>query len=92
MKGPGAPVSPAHLRYQTGRFASSAEVTDISVGRSQLINVKYSYMRYPYDTFLPPEGVQSSVGRSPKRYIAGAIRDILITQLGIDVKVRSTAN
>jgi len=92
MAGSAAPASKAYLRYQTGRFASSAKVNDIKITRNDLISVKYSYLQYPYDTFLPPEGKQSSYGRSPRRYIANSIRDILISQLGTDIKVRSTVS
>ena len=79
----------SYLRYQTGRFARSAKVERLTQTRAQL-NVGYSYQEYPYATFSPPEGKQSSHGRDPKRYIAKSVRDIISALFGDSIKVRST--
>jgi hypothetical protein len=45
--------SPA-LRYRTGRFANSVEVTDVLMGpRGGLQSIDYTYQRDPYETFEP---------------------------------------
>jgi len=67
---------PIKLRYQTGRFASSAKVLDITRTRETSLNIFYTYMRFPYDTFLPPQGKQSSPQRDPQKIISKSIREI----------------
>ena len=67
---------PIRLRYQTGRFARSAKVLDITRTRETSLNIFYTYMRYPYDTFLPPLGRQSSPQRDPQKIISKSIREI----------------
>ena len=84
------PVSNNYLRYQTGRFADSARVDKVSTGKTGVLNIGYTYLRYPYDTFLPPAGRQSSVGRSPKRLIVGAIRSIVKDYVSATIRTRST--
>lgn len=72
--------SPA-LNYRTGRFANSAEVTDVLVGpKGGLQSIDYTYMRNPYETF-EPGGKQGSIQRDPKKLIGGTIRELAIGML-----------
>jgi len=76
----GAPSSPNYLRYQTGRFASSAEVTRMNMSKTgKSVNVYYQYQNDPYAVFDPKTSSSSmaSKGRDPNRYIGMSIRDIL---------------
>ena len=41
------------LVYRTGRFAKSAEVTDVTVGPRGGTVIDYTYMKDPYQTFEP---------------------------------------
>lgn len=74
--GDGSFISSEVLNYRTGRFARSAKVTHLTQSRDEVVKVYYTYMRYPYDTFLPPSGRQSSHGRSPERIVSTSIRNI----------------
>ena len=72
--------SPA-LNFRTGRFANSAEVTDVLVGpKGGLQSIDYTYMRNPYETF-EPGGKQGSIQRDPKKLIGGTIRELAIGML-----------
>ena len=72
--------SPA-LNYRTGRFANSAEVTDVLVGpKGGLQSIDYTYMRNPYETF-EPGGKQGSIQRDPKKLIGGTIRELAVGML-----------
>jgi|TARA_B100001778_G_scaffold169390_1_gene139223 hypothetical protein len=67
--------SPA-LNYRTGRFANSAEVTDVLVGpKGGLQSIDYTYRRNPYETF-EPGGKQGSIQRDPRKLIGGTIREL----------------
>ena len=73
--------SPA-LNYRTGRFANSAEVTDVLVGpKGGLQSIDYTYMRNPYETFEPGGKKQGSIQRDPKKLIGGTIRELAIGML-----------
>lgn len=63
------------LNYRTGRFARSAKVTSISQGKSGMFSFYYTYMRSPYDTFLPG-GRLYKPGRNPKHIIGKSIREL----------------
>ena len=67
--------SPA-LNYRTGRFANSAEVTEVMMGpRGGLQSIDYTYQRNPYETF-EPGGKQGSIQRDPRKLIGGTIREL----------------
>lgn len=69
------------LNYQTGRFAESVEVTNMSISRQGMITAFYTYMKYPYQTF-EPGFAQGSAARDPKALIGKSIRDIASTLVG----------
>lgn len=66
---------PVQLRYQTGRFANSSKITNITSTRKDQIEIFYTYMRYPYDVFLP-WGRLYLPQRDPRTIIDKSIRDI----------------
>lgn len=70
------------LRFRTGRFANSAEVTDVLVGpRGGLQSIDYTYQRDPYETY-EPGNKRGSVQRDPRKLIGGTIREIAIGIVG----------
>jgi len=76
------------LRNRTGRFRTSAEVTNVLVGPRGGVNIDYTYMKYPYQTF-EPGFAQGSTGRDPRRLIGGTIREIAGDLMGKKfIKVR----
>jgi hypothetical protein len=70
-------VSPA-LVYRTGRFANSAEITDVTVGPRGGTFIDYTYQLDPYQTF-EPGFQQGSTNRDPRRLIGGTIRGLAQT-------------
>jgi hypothetical protein len=68
-------MQPPALRNRTGRFRTSAEVTNVSIGPKGGTQVDYTYMKNPYQTF-EPGFAQGSTGRDPRRLIGGTIREI----------------
>ena len=72
--------SPA-LNFQTGRFANSARVENVNIGPRGGLNIDYTYMRNPYETF-EPGGKQGSTRRDPKRLIGKSIRELSVSILG----------
>ncbi len=66
--------SPA-LNNRTGRFRSSAQVTNALVGPRGGVNIEYTYMKNPYETF-EPGGAQGSTSRDPRRLIGITIKEI----------------
>jgi len=64
------------LNYRTGRFAMSTEATNVSATREGMIQVYYTYMKYPYQTF-EPGFAQGKLGRDPRTLIEGSIRQLL---------------
>ena len=74
MEDRGAAPDRNYLRYQTGRFARSAQVTHVT-NQQGVLHVNYDYMESPYDVFrYAPHGK----GRDPQRIVEGAIRSILV--------------
>lgn len=73
-------MSPPALQYRTGTFARSAKVESMFATRSQL-GLKYTYDKYPYQTF-EPGFVQGSVQRDPRKIIEGSIREIAVKIMG----------
>ena len=72
---------PPALQYQTGRFASSVRVTDITQTAKGFPSVGYTYMRNPYETF-EQGNAQGSVTRDPRKLIDKSLREIA-TQFAI---------
>ena len=68
---------PPALQYQTGRFASSVRVTDITQTAQGFPSVGYTYMRNPYETF-EQGNAQGSVQRDPRKLIDKSIREIAV--------------
>ena len=68
-------MQPPALEYQTGRFASSVRVTDVSKTTKGFPSIGYTYQLYPYQTF-EPGFAQGSVDRDPRRLIDRSIREI----------------
>lgn len=72
--------SPA-LQYRTGRFANSAEVTNVAIGPRGGTEIEYTYQRNPYETF-EPGGRMGSTDRDPRRIIGESIREIAQQVMG----------
>lgn len=67
-----SPPSKSYLRYQTGRFKNSFEIT--SADRDTIV---YKYLFYPYEVFDPAVSSRpdlASQGRNPRRYIEDNLR------------------
>jgi len=65
------------LNYRTGRFARSAEVLSLEqTGKNSLV-ANYTYMRNPYDVFLPG-GRLHKPGRDPEKLINRSIRQLAV--------------
>lgn len=69
------------LNYRTGRFAKSAKVTRLTLGRDGMLSAYYSYMKNPYATFSEGGQQQFPRSRDPKLLISKSIREIAITQV-----------
>jgi len=69
-------MNPPSLRYRTGRFANSAQVTKVTQGPRGGLQADYTYMRNPYETF-EPGGKQGSTMRDPRVIIGQSIREIV---------------
>lgn len=63
------------LNYRTGRFANSAEVTQVT-SRDGAVNVFYQYMKNPYATFAPGGAQGSPTSRDPNLLIQKSIRQL----------------
>ena len=73
-------IEPA-LRFRTGRFANSAEVTNVLVGPRGGTEIQYTYQRDPYETF-EPGNKQGSVQRDPRKLIGSTVREIAQQMVG----------
>ena len=71
------------LRYQTGRFADSAVLLTLNRTQAGILAGTYSYMRNPYDTFLPG-GRLGTAARNPKIYLESGIRNAALAILKRD--------
>ena len=81
-------MQPPALINRTGRFRTSAEVTNVLVGPRGGVNIDYTYMKMPYQTFEPGYA-QGSTGRDPRKLIGGTIREIAGELIGKKfIKVR----
>tara|TARA_B100000085_G_scaffold197894_1_gene181560 strand:- start:260 stop:1795 length:1536 start_codon:yes stop_codon:yes gene_type:complete len=74
-------TGPPTLQFRTGRFANSARVENVNVGPRGGIDIDYTYMRDPYETF-EPGNKQGSTYRDPKRIIGTSIRELAQGMLG----------
>jgi hypothetical protein len=63
------------LVYRTGRFASSAEVTDIMPTSKGFLSLGYTYQRDPYEIFEPGNRM-GTPDRDPRKVIDKSIREI----------------
>lgn len=70
------------LNYRSGRFAKSAEVERLTLGRGGLITAYYTYMKYPYATFSEGGKQSSPRSRDPKLLISKSIREIASKHVG----------
>ena len=67
---------PRRLEYRTGRFADSAQVTQV-VPMPRSVEIRYTYQKAPYSVFEPEFGNPlASRGRDPKQIIGGTIREL----------------
>jgi hypothetical protein len=62
------------LRYRTGRFANSVQVTDITQTPQGYPSIGYTYMKYPYQTFEVGYA-QGDPDRDPRKLIDKSIRE-----------------
>lgn len=69
------------LNFRTGRFATSAEVTRLTLGREGMLTAYYDYMKYPYQTFEPGFNQGSPKSRDPKLLISKSIKEIAATKV-----------
>ena len=72
--------SSGRLRYQTGRFADSAELLTLTRTKAGILAGTYTYQRNPYDVFLPGHKMANGK-RDPRIYVEGAIRESAIAIL-----------
>ena len=71
-------MQPPALQYQTGRFASSVKITDVSTTAQGFPSVGYTYQRYPYETFETGNRM-GTPDRDPRKLIDKSIREIAAT-------------
>lgn len=64
------------LRYRTGRFSNSVKVLGLAATKTQAINLTYTYMLHPYQTFEPGFR-QGSIARDPRKLIDKSIRMLM---------------
>ena len=69
------------LQFRTGRFANSARVENVTIGPKGGIDIDYTYMRNPYETF-EPGNKQGSTQRDPRKIIGASIRELAMGILG----------
>ena len=74
------------LEYQTGRFAKSVEVKNVTESRSGALAIYYDYMKYPYQTFEPGYNL-GHLGYDPRPLISKSIR--MIAQEHVTQRFRS---
>lgn len=80
--------SPA-LNYQTGRFAKSARITNISQTRQNQMTAFYTYMKSPYQTFERGYAQGSIAARDPRTIISKSIREIAAQIMGSQFDIRT---
>jgi len=73
---------PRRLENRTGRFARSAQVTQV-VPMPKSVEIRYDYLKDPYAVFEPENGnAMASTGRDPKMLIGGTIRELAQSIMG----------
>ena len=76
-------MGPPGLTNRTGRFASSARVTDVMATAQGFPSIGYTYERDPYQVFELGQGRPpwASQERDPRRLIDASIREIAATMI-----------
>jgi len=70
-------MNPPALEYQTGRFAESVQVTDVSTTNKGFPSVGYTYDRENYGQFEASSGTRfADSDRDPRKLIDASIREI----------------
>jgi hypothetical protein len=70
-------MKPPALEYQTGRFAESVQVTDVSTTNKGFPSVGYTYDRENYGQFEASSGTRfADPDRDPRKLIDASIREI----------------
>ena len=74
---------PRRLTYRTGRFASSAEVTNVAP-YPNMVEIQYTYDKDPYQVFEQGSGstLATGPGRDPREIIGQSIREIAQQMMG----------
>jgi len=80
--------APKRLNWRTGRFARSAEILALLPTRGESIQAQISYLRNPYDVFLPGGKLHNEL-RDPEKLIGKSIRQILSENLGVTTAIRT---
>jgi hypothetical protein len=80
--------APKRLNWRTGRFARSAELLALLPTRGKAIEATITYLRNPYDVFLPGGKLHNDL-RDPEKLIGKSIRQILSEQFGVTSTIRT---
>ena len=77
-------MGPPGLENQTGRFASSVHVTDVSLTAKGHPSIGYTYQKNPYQVFEMTHGDPrwATSARDPRKLIDASIREVA-TQFAI---------
>ena len=82
-------TGPPTLTYRTGRFAQSAEITNIAPMQKQ-VEIQYDYLQNPYRVFEPGSGNPlASTKRDPRQLIGGTIRELAQQIMGNKFLIRT---
>lgn len=82
-------TGPPTLQWQTGRFAQSAEITNI-VPMQKQVEIEYDYMQSPYRVFEQGSGSPlASPRRDPRQIIGGTIRELAQQIMGNKFLIRT---
>jgi hypothetical protein len=81
--------APKRLNYRTGRFARSAEILSLLPTRKGSIDATITYLRNPYDVFLPGGRLHNEL-RDPRKLIGKSVRQILTEKLNQRLRVTTT--
>ena len=76
-------MGPPGLENITGRFASIARITDVSVTNKGFPSIGYTYQKNPYQVFEMSQGTApwATPERDPRKVIDASIREIAATLL-----------
>ena len=83
-------MGPPGLTNISGRFASSAKVTDIIDTKKGFASIGYTYDKNPYQIFEPGAGKApwATADRDPRKLIDNSIREIASELLTEDFYTR----